>query len=462
MARILLIDDEPNILRSLGTFLEQRGHRVATAPRPDSAMEECSRHRPELVILDVRLGRDDGLTLLPELRRRLPDSPVIMISGHADIPLAVRALQAGAHDFLEKPIDTERLLVAIDHALRTRRLQDEINALVGTWKSQNLFVGDSPAFQACLAQLERAAGSELNLLIDGPNGCGKEILARWAHLNSQRSSKALICVNCAAVPHDLAESQFFGHVKGAFTGATADHPGHFVQADGGTLFLDEIGELSAGLQAKLLRAIERGEIQAVGGGATIQVSVRLIAATNRDLAALVRAGRFREDLYYRLNQVPIHVPGLSGRREDIAGMVAFMLANQGLDPATIDRSGLDWLAAQAWPGNVRELKNLLARALVLCPARPIAAADLAALSGTVPGQPMPDGPARAADDTIWRQSMPLREARQRLERQYLETQLTLHGGSVRRTAEALDILPNNLSRRLGELGIGSRNQSADS
>ena len=466
MASILLIDDEPNILLSVGTFLRQRGHLVSTASNAASARSEAQRVQPDVMILDLRLGADDGLKLLTELTQMLPQSPIIMISGHADIAQAVHAIQAGAWDFMEKPIDPDRLEVIIRNALSEKQLRGEVLILREQWKAQNLCVGRSPLFAECLATIEKAAGSGLTILLQGANGTGKEVLARYAHLCGERADRSMVIVNCATIPRDLAESQLFGHRKGAFTGAIDDHTGFFGQADGGTLFLDEVSELPLELQTKLLRVIENGEIQALGSPNTIKVSVRLIVASNRDLADLVTRGLFREDLFYRLNQVPVAIPSLRQRPEDIPALVGFWAHRLGFDEPILSPEALDYLCKRAWPGNVRELRNLLQRLVVLCTRRPIGLSELQHLdtAGTardgLSKPPAADNRAvgsdtslAGADEHLLHETMPLRVARQRLEKRYLEIHLAANGWSVKETAAALDILPNNLSRRLGELGI---------
>lgn len=455
MAGILIIDDEANILATLSTFLKLRGHAVETAASADAGLACLESLRPDLVLLDLCLGKTSGLDLLPRLRQALPDCPVVMISGHADIAQAIGAIRAGAWDFLEKPIDTGRLEILIQNALRQGELRDEVHALQRRWKEQNLFVGQSAAFASTVAMIERSASSDLSILITGPNGTGKEVLARYFHLVGDRSSRPFVAVNCAAIPRDLFESQLFGHRKGSFTGAAADHKGFFGQADGGVLFLDEIGELPLDLQPKLLRAIEQGEIQAVGTATPVRVAVRLICATNRDLAGLVNNGLFREDLYYRVGQVPVNLPSLEERRDDIPELIDFLLRGEGLEAdGLLAPDAMDLLASRPWPGNVRELKNMLRRLPVLCPDRPIDAAAIRAIEGgTARRPPAPTGQTAHTTESPFGRTMPLREARQQLERQYLETQLALHNGSVKQTALALDLLPNNLSRRLGELGI---------
>ena len=451
MASILLVDDEPNILRSLGTFLRRLGYGVRTATDSVGARAEARKARPEVILLDLCLGPDDGFELLTELRETLPSSHVIMISGRADIARAVQAIRAGAWDFMEKPIDPDRLEIAIRNALRENRLRGEVSALRDRWKAQNVCAGRSPLFAECLSTIERAAGSGLTIMLQGANGTGKEVLARYAHLCGDRADRPLVIVNCATISRDLAESQLFGHSKGAFTGAIADQSGFFAQADGGTLFLDEIGELSLDIQSKLLRAIEYGEIQALGSSLAVKVSVGLIVASNRNLAALVDRGLFRQDLFYRINQVPVAIPSLEQRREDIPDLIDFWARSLGADPPLLSPEAVEYLCARPWPGNIRELKTLLQRLMVLCARRPIGLGELRLLDG-----------ARGADldsaivERFWDEPMPLRVARQRLERRYLETQLAVHGWSVKDTAAALSVLPSNLSRRLGELGIKNR------
>jgi two-component system nitrogen regulation response regulator NtrX len=451
MANILIIDDEANILSTLSTFLGLRGHRVETAANGATALERLAAFEPGLILLDLCLGKESGLELLPRLRQARPDCPVVMISGHADIAAAIGAIRAGAWDFLEKPIDTGRLEILIQNALRQGELHGEISGMRRRWKDQNLFVGSSPAFARTVEMVERGASGGLSILITGPNGTGKEVLARYAHLMGDRAGRPFVPVNCAAIPRELAESLLFGHRKGAFTGASADSQGFFGQADGGVLFLDEIGELPLELQPKLLRALESGEIQPVGGAQTRHVSVRLVSATNRDLDAQVRQGLFREDLYYRLGQVPVRLPALDERRADIPALIDFILAAEGQTAAGLfTADALDWLAARSWPGNVRELKNTLRRLPVLCPEHPIDTATIRRIEGSAPA--LPPAPA-ATSPSPFDAAMPLREARQHFERLYLETQLARNQWSVKQTAQALDMLPNNLSRRLGELGI---------
>jgi two-component system nitrogen regulation response regulator NtrX len=453
MVSILLIDDEPNILRSLGTFLRQLGYRVYTAPDSAGARSEALKARPEVIVLDLCLGADDGFRLLTELRQTLPKSHVIMISGRADIAQAVRAIHAGAWDFMEKPIDPDRLDIVIRNALREDHLQGEVLALRDRWKAQNLCAGCSPLFAECLATIERTAGRGLTILLQGANGTGKEVLARYAHLCGDRADRPLVIVNCATISRDLAESQLFGHSKGAFTGAVAESAGFFGQADGGTLFLDEIGELSLEVQSKLLRAIEYGEIQALGSSATVKVSVSLIVASNRDLAGLVGQRSFRQDLFYRINQVPVAIPGLEQRREDIPALIDFWARSLGADPPLLGEEAIEYLCARSWPGNVRELKNLLQRLIVLCEHRPIGLDELLLLDNA---RGSDSAQAIVGDERFWREPMPLGMARRRLEKRYLETQLAVHGWSVKDTAAALNILPGNLSRRLGELDIKNR------
>ncbi|MGO8694025.1 MAG: sigma-54-dependent transcriptional regulator [Rectinemataceae bacterium] len=464
MSRILIIDDEPRILSTLSTFLEIKGHQVAVAATRDEAMKEIGDIRPAIVLLDLFLGRSSGLAVLGEILKVDPQCEVVMISGHGDITQAVKAIQAGARDFLEKPIDTDRLELLLANLLRERDLRDEVDALLDQWREANFFVGGSREMRSAEEMIRRSASSLLTFLVTGPNGCGKEVLARYIHLSGDRAGKSFVTVNCAAIPRELFESELFGHAKGAFTGALADREGYFARADGGVLFLDEIADIPLDLQPKLLRAIENGEIHQVGAARERKVSVRIIAATNRELREMVRDGRFREDLYYRICQVPIEIPSLDRRREDIPDLIDFILRQQrerSEDLLTLDSR--NYLGSRSYPGNIRELKNLLLRILVLCPERPVGISEILAIdahsrnpsapfliAGTTPDAA---GPTPDSRDDPFGVPMNLVEARRSLERRYLETQLRLHAFSVKRTSASLGLLPNNLSRRLASLGI---------
>jgi two-component system nitrogen regulation response regulator NtrX len=321
MARILVVDDEEGIRHVLKQVLEYEGHDVRTASGGGEALTIHESFDPDLTFLDVKMARMDGLEVLGRIRERAPEALVVMISGHGSIETAVEATRRGAYDFLEKPLDTDRILVTIRNALQTRGLSQEVTRLRDEVESRYEIVGRSFAIRTVLERIEKVGPTDARVLITGENGSGKELVARALHRVSPRADAPFVEVNCAAIPSELIESELFGHVKGAFTGAHADRMGKFERADGGTLFLDEIGDMSLSAQAKVLRTLQDGVVTRVGGETSIRVDVRAIAATNKDLEAEIDAGRFREDLFFRLNVVPIHVPPLRDRRDDIPMLV---------------------------------------------------------------------------------------------------------------------------------------------
>lgn len=444
MARILVIDDEKSIRVTLETWLSLRGYEVVTAATLAEGRRKAALDC-DAVVLDVFLQGEDGLTWLEG--RSSSDPPVILISGHADLPLAVRAVKQGAFDFLEKPLDTDRLALVLDRALERTRLRRELDGLREDRLRDCFVQGPSVRMAQTVALLKRVAPSPLAVLITGPSGSGKEGLARAVHVLSERVGGPLVTVNCAAVAPTLFEAELFGHRKGAFSGALADRKGHFSRAHRGTLFLDEIGEVPLELQAKLLRVLETGEVPVVGGEAPERTDVRIVAATNRDLEAEVKAGRFREDLFFRLNQVPLRVPPLDERRDDIPVLAEFFkdeVVRKTGRPAAFDAEALDYLSARPWPGNVRELRSVVERALVLSDRETVGRDLLEAFDlGRAPGP--------ASD--LWEKTLPWAEAKPLLERTYFERQLGKFGGKLTPLAEALGMHPNNLSRKLKELGI---------
>jgi two-component system, NtrC family, nitrogen regulation response regulator NtrX len=383
--RILVIDDEQGIRGALGQLLEYEGYEVRTAANAADGIAEYERWRPQLVFLDVKMSGVDGLDALRRLREFDRSAVVVMISGHGSIQTAVEATQLGAYDFLEKPLDTDRILVTLRNALRHLDLEEENYRLRESVQSRYEIVGTSYAIRAMIDKIERVAPTPARVLITGENGTGKELVARAVHRLSPRSDGPFIEVNCAAIPGELIESELFGHVKGSFTGAIADRAGKFEQAHGGTLFLDEVGDMSLAAQAKVLRVLEDGVVTRIGGAKPISVDVRVIAATNKDPEAEIAAGRFREDLYYRLNVVPLHVPPLRDRREDIPSLVAHfasvLTAREGIAPRVITTEAVERLASFDWPGNVRELRNTVERLLILSTGPRITAADVDRLVG---------------------------------------------------------------------------------
>ena len=369
MARILIIDDEEPIRFSLRGILEDEGYEVLEAATAEEGLEVADAERPDLVFLDIWLPGMDGLTAQARLKGNHPDLPVVMISGHGTIETAVSAIQQGAYDFIEKPLSLEKVVIVAARALEAGSLRRENQVLRTVLPEQDELIGQSPVMLKFQELLARVAPTDVWVLLTGENGTGKELVARAIHNQSQRKDGPWVAVNCAALTESLLESELFGHEKGAFTGADKRRDGRFLQADGGTLFLDEIGEISLLMQVKLLRAIQQREIQRVGGDATLKVDVRIVAATNRNLLDEVAAGRFREDLYYRLNVVSIQVPSLQERSEDIPLLAEHFLKVFGernrKDVKGFTPKAMDMLIKYPWPGNVRELENAVERAVVL-------------------------------------------------------------------------------------------------
>src|SRR5688572_1568663 len=389
MARILVVDDEEGIRKILKQVLEYEGHTVSAAGGGGEALALFHEFVPDLTLLDVKMARMDGLEVLDRVREADPAAVVVMISGHGTIETAVEATRRGAYDFLEKPLDTDRLLVTIRNGLLHRGLEQENARLRGEVESHYEIVGKSFAIRALVDRIEKVAPTDARVLITGENGTGKELVARAIHYLSTRKESPFVEVNCAAIPSELIESELFGHMKGSFTGATADRPGKFEQADKGTLFLDEIGDMSLAAQAKVLRALQEGIITRVGGERSIRVDVRVIAATNKSLEKEIEQGRFREDLFFRLNVVPIHVPPLRERREDIPMLIRYF-ADKAVDEQRLPLrdfvpEAIDRLSRMDWSGNVRELRNTVERLLILSRGSEVAAGDVDRLSGGAAG-----------------------------------------------------------------------------
>ncbi len=381
-ATVLIVDDEKNILLTLNQALQLEGYQTELAAGGQLALDVVAARPVDAVLMDVKMPDMDGLTALAKIQKLRPDLPVIMMSGHGTIDTAVKATQLGARDFLEKPISRDRLLLALRNALTVSALVEELTSLkqeVGRFE----MVGSSPAMQRVYGLIQRAAPSEGRVLITGENGSGKELIARAIHQHSRRKSGPFVKLNCAAVPHELIESELFGHEKGAFTGAVTARRGKFELANGGTLFLDEVGDMPAAMQAKLLRVLQEGELERVGGAETIKVDVRVLAATNRDLEREITAGRFREDLYFRLNVVQLHSPPLRERREDLKLLIDTFLQDackqNGRRGLKLSAEALARLEAYDYPGNVRELRNLVERLAILCEGAVVTGAEAEAL-----------------------------------------------------------------------------------
>jgi two-component system nitrogen regulation response regulator NtrX len=452
MPSILIVDDEPGVRSALGGVLRDEGYDVDAVESGEACLDRLASDTFDVVVLDIWLPGMDGLATLARMRERQVDAQVVIISGHGNVESAVRAIKMGAFDFVEKPLSLEKTVLVVRNALRQRHLEAENLALRARVDAQHTMVGDSFAMVKLREQVAMAAPTNGRVLIFGENGTGKELVARTIHAMSRRRSGPFVEVNCAAIPEELIESELFGHVRGAFTGAVADRRGKFELAHGGTIFLDEIGDMSLKTQAKVLRVLQEQVMEAVGGSTRIRVDARVLAATNKDLPAEIRGGRFREDLYFRLNVVPIHVPPLRERVQDIpllADHFMAMLAREyGRRPKIFDADATSTLQRYAWPGNVRELRNLVERLMIMVPSDRVTARDLSFLDqvGAMPA-PAPDRSAALA---------PLHDARDEFERQYILRALAAQQGNISRTAEVLGVERSNLYRKMRAFGIGPK------
>ncbi|MBR1808897.1 MAG: sigma-54-dependent Fis family transcriptional regulator [Paludibacteraceae bacterium] len=370
MAKILVIDDERSIRNTLKDILDFEGYTVVLAENGRQGLQLATENSFDLIFSDIKMPEMDGIELLGALRNAEVESPIVMISGHGNIETAVECIRNGAFDFIEKPIDLNRLLVTVKNALEKKSLVKETKVLRKKVQSKNQMIGESAAIKRVREMIERVAPTEARVLITGENGTGKEVVARLIHEQSARAAEPLVEVNCAAIPSELIESELFGHVKGAFTSAIKDRAGKFEQADGGTLFLDEIGDMSLAAQAKVLRALQESEITRVGSDKAIKVNVRILAATNKNLQHEIQEGRFREDLFHRLNVIPINVPRLDDRKDDIPLLVDYfaeqICAEQGWAKKTFRKEAVEALQARSWTGNIRELRNVVERLIILC------------------------------------------------------------------------------------------------
>jgi two-component system, NtrC family, nitrogen regulation response regulator NtrX len=448
--RILIVDDEQGIRAALGQLLEFEGYEVRTVANAVDGLAEYARFKPHLVFMDVKMAGIDGLEALRKLKEQDPGAIVVMISGHATIQTAVEATQHGAYDILEKPLDTDRILVTLRNALAHLDLHEENTRLRDVVRSKFEIVGTSYAIRAVTEKIERVGKTPARVLITGENGTGKELVARAIHSLSTRSKAAFVEVNCAAIPAELIESELFGHMKGSFTGAVADRAGKFEQAHGGTLFLDEIGDMSLAAQAKVLRVLQDGVVTRIGGSKPIQVDVRVLAATNKDVEAEIAAGRFREDLYYRVNVVPIHVPPLRERREDIPLLIGHFI-NQltgpgGLAPRAISEDAVTRLGQLEWPGNVRELRNTIERLLILSSGQRMTADDVDHLVGRR-ADASEGGLGSLLDVPTFE------EFKHAAERAYLIAKLRAFDWNVSETARALDMPRSNLYKKIERYGL---------
>ena len=438
--RVLIVDDEAGIRQALKQVLEYEDLEVRVAASGGEAINLYSEFKPHLVFLDVKMAGLDGLETLTRLRNLDASPQIVMISGHGTIATAVEATQRGAFDFLEKPLDTDRLLLTVRNALAHAELVGENARLRQAAEDRYAMVGDSPALQLVRELIDKVGPTAARVLITGENGTGKELVARAIHAVSPRRDRPLIEVNCAAIPSELIESELFGHMKGSFTGAFADRAGKFEQADGGTLFLDEVGDMSLSAQAKLLRVLQEGVVTRIGGAKPIQVDVRVLAATNKDLEMEIAESRFREDLLYRLNVVPIDVPPLRERLEDVPALVAHFAellgASAGVPGKRFAEEAVRRLQTRPWPGNIRELRNAIERALILAPGKVVTAADVDRLL------PADLGPKQS-----------LENFRSEAEKGFLVQKLREHDWNITETAKSLQIPRSNLYKKIERYGL---------
>ncbi len=440
--RVLVIDDEKAIRETLSEILADEGYQVTSVASGEDGLRRLLEENHDLVFLDVWLKDRDGLSILEAAERRLREVPVVMISGHANVETAVKAVRLGAYDFLEKPLSLERVVLTAQKAIERRDLLAQVAAFRGRSESEGDLLGESPSMARLKEEIARVAPTDARVLITGENGTGKELVARAIHRLSGRADSPLVEVNCAAIPEELIESELFGHVRGSFTGAAEDRRGKFEEADGATLFLDEVGDMSAKTQAKVLRALQEGRFTRVGGVKAISSDARVLSATNKNLAEEIRRGTFREDLYFRLAVVPVEVPPLRDRVEDIPVLAKHFVneasARFGRKPKRLSEAALQAFQSYRWPGNVRELKNLAERLMILSPSEEIGPEDL---------HFRPSAPETHPADA------PLREAREDFERRYILAALRRHRGNVTRTAESLQVERSNLYRKLKSYGI---------
>jgi two-component system nitrogen regulation response regulator NtrX len=445
---VLIVDDEAGVRSSLSGVLRDEGYAVDAVDSGEACLDRLTRAAYDVIVLDIWLPGMDGLATLARIRDRRVDAPVVMISGHGNIESAVRAIKLGAYDFVEKPLSLEKTVLVIGNAVRQRRLEAENRALRASVDRRLTMVGESYVMTQLREQIAMAAPTNGRVLIFGENGTGKELVARSIHALSRRRNAPFIELNCAAIPEELIESELFGHMKGSFTGAVADRRGKFELADGGTLFLDEIGDMTLKTQAKVLRALQEQVVEPVGGASSVKVDVRVLAATNKDLPSEIRAGRFREDLYFRLNVIPVYVPPLRHRDGDIP-LLAEHFVNElareyGRRPKRFDAGAAARLKSYPWPGNVRELRNVIERLMIMVTGEVITASDLAFLEG---------GPVTEAGRPADGELRPLHEARDRFERDYILRALSAQHGNISRTAELLGVERSNLYRKMKGFGI---------
>ena len=463
--RVMIVDDEKGIREALKQVLEYEEIEVQACASGHEAIRVYPDFKPHLVFLDVKMEGMDGLETLKRVRALDPEAQVVMISGHGTIQTAVEATQLGAYDFLEKPLDTDRILLTLRNALQHVVLVNENVRLKQEVRAQYEIVGSSKAIRHVIGLIEKVAPTPARVLITGENGTGKELVARAIHALNPRASGPFIEVNCAAIPTELIESELFGHMKGSFTGAFADRAGKFELADGGTLFLDEIGDMSLSAQAKVLRALQEGVISRVGSGKALPVDVRVIAATNKHLGAEIEEGRFREDLLYRLNVVPIHVPPLRERRGDIPQLITHftneLTQRGGLSAKEFDDAAVERLTAHDWPGNIRELKNAVERLLILASGPSVTQQDVERIVGKGEGgRGKGSSVGTGGGDAAWLRAATFEEFKQAAERAFLLGKLQEHDWNVSETARTLQMPRSNLYKKIERYGLARSGDGA--
>jgi len=447
---ILIVDDETSILTTLAGVLKDEGYRVTTAQSGMEALKLIKDDPPSLVLLDIWMPGMDGIETLTQIKKDNPPLPVVMMSGHGSIETAVKATKLGAYDYIEKPLSLDKVTLLVHHALYQQQLEAENLNLKQTIERRFVMVGESPSIRRLRETIQVAGASNSRVLISGENGTGKELVARAIHFHSSRSGQPFVEINCAAIPEPLIESELFGHEKGAFTGAMAMKQGRFELAHGATLFMDEIGDMGLATQAKVLRVLQEQRFTRVGGTRVIEVDVRVIAASNKNLQEEIKKGAFREDLYYRLNVIPLHVPPLRERKEDIPLLVSYFLqqlsAEQGLKLKSMTEEAMRPLLRYDWPGNVRELRNLVERLVILSPDAGITEDEVAnSLADQIP--------AEAAHRTNNPNPHALRDARAEFERRFILQRLRENQWNISKTAEDLKIERTHLHRKIKLLGI---------
>lgn len=445
--RVLVIDDETSIREAIRMTLEYEGYRIEEARSGQEGIDKAAKVDYDAILLDIKMPVLDGIEVLENLKAQKITSPVVMVSGHGDVHTAVECTKRGAFDFLEKPLNRDKLLLTVRNAVRLRQVEEENTELKSRAEKEYQLVGNAPAMVELKAQVERAAPTKATVLITGESGTGKELVAREIHRRSSRANMPFIQVNCAAIPEELIESELFGHEKGSFTGAVRKQTGKFVAADGGTIFLDEIGDMSLRTQAKVLRVLQEGEVEPVGSATVIKVDVRVIAATNKDLTEEIRGGRFREDLYYRLNVIPIRTPPLRERKDDI-GVLANHFAKlfseeHNYHAKTFSDTALRALQDAPWRGNVRELRNMIERLVIMVAADQIDVTNLPAEFFRTPTDIISSSMKLST----------LQEFKDEAEKAFIVAKLREHGWNVSRTAEAIDTPRSNLYKKIEQYNI---------